>query len=343
MKVHLLPADDSACRLYRLIGPARAAQALGVETHVAPPVSYRASPMEGELPVSVDAAGADVVVIHRPVFTGIVELIPRLQAQGIAVVVDVDDDLSAPHPEHAWARPRPYVKPDEQARACRLADLVTVATPALGRVYAQHGRVALLRNCISAEMLALPRASDGRTVGWAGVAGGHPGDLPITRGGVAVALEREDWRFRTVGPPQRVGEQLGLGAAEGTGSLSLEAYHEALGTLDIGIVPLAQSPFNIAKSYLKGLEYAARGVAFVASSTPEYRRLANQGVGLIAREGARSWSGRLRDLMRDESLYAEQVECGRTVLAERHTYESQGGYWVAAWEQAIVNRKRSRR
>lgn len=340
MNVRLLPSDSSGCRFYRLECPARAAGALGIRGEVSPPVLYRQSTMRGELPVDIQRGDTDVFVLHRPTFPAAVELIGRLQGEGAAVVVDVDDDLCAPHPKHAWARPKAHLNPSQQVLACQKADLVTVSTQPLAAAYAPHGRVMVLPNCVPASLLTLESVSDGRTVGWSGSVVGHPGDLPVTAGGVATAVQGGDWRFMVVGSALNVRSEMRLSQeVPDTGGLPIGDYHQALGQLDIGIVPLADTRFNRAKSFLKGLEYAARGVPFVASALPEYEQLAEEGVGLVARDGARDWCGRLRDLMRDESLYLEQVQQGRQVLADRHTYETQGQRWVDAWQQAISNRR----
>jgi hypothetical protein len=42
-------------------------------------------------------------------------------------------------------------------------------------------------------------------------------------------------------------------------------------------------PFNHAKSFIKGLEYAAAGIPFVSSFSPEYEYLAEHGVGRVAK------------------------------------------------------------
>ena len=73
---------------------------------------------------------------------------------------------------------------------------------------------------------------------------------------------------------------------EQTGMIEQELFHAQVAQLDTGIVPLQRSRFNEAKSNLKGLEYAALGVPFVASPTAEYERLAESkfeaGRGTIA-------------------------------------------------------------
>jgi len=53
--------------------------------------------------------------------------------------------------------------------------------------------------------------------------------------------------------------------------------------MDVGIVPLRVTPFNQAKSYIKGLEYAAAGVPFVAQKIDAYDDLYSQGIGRIAK------------------------------------------------------------
>ena len=65
-------------------------------------------------------------------------------------------------------------------------------------------------------------------------------------------------------------------------SLTGGGYTSSVAELGVGLVPLLDSAFNRAKSWLKGLEYAALGVPFVASPTPEYVKLAGLGAGLLA-------------------------------------------------------------
>ena len=49
-------------------------------------------------------------------------------------------------------------------------------------------------------------------------------------------------------------------------------------------MPLTDIPFNHAKSYIKGLEYACGGVPFVASYSPQYEELVEKhGIGQLAR------------------------------------------------------------
>lgn len=72
--------------------------------------------------------------------------------------------------------------------------------------------------------------------------------------------------------------------------------------IDLGIVPLEDTMFNAAKSCLKGMEWAAQGIPFVASDLPEYEWL---GVGLLAKS-FRDWT-RCLSRMLDPEFRAEKA------------------------------------
>lgn len=349
MKVRLFQADQAGCRFYRLAEPARIARSEGVEADCASDIPLLPEPLMNQglkVPAPIED---DVIVFQRPAKARTRELIEGFQRQGKAVVVDIDDDFSCLHPTHpAWRQFQPSsdseVNWHNMQQAAKQADLVTVTTPALAERYGRHDRVAILPNCVPAALLQMPSHSDGHTLGWAGAAVNHPGDLEASSGGVGEALKRaEDWHFHIVGVVEDVRRRLYLAKEPSeTGWLTPEGYQDALGQLDVGIVPLGETAFNRAKSYLKGLEYAARGVPFVASPLPEYRALAEEGVGLLAKDRARNWCKALLDLMRDESLRSECAEHGKAVVAERHTYETEGWRWLEAWQWALEHRRTGR-
>lgn len=340
MRVLLHPADQHGCGHYRIHEPARIAAAEGVEVEISesiPRLQAVDGPNAGAIyPAPTDA---DVVVFQRPAKGALAELIPHYQARGHVVVVDVDDDFSCLSPQHPFyedfqPRNNPDINHRHLQRICALADLVTVTTPALAERYGAHGRVAILPNCVPEALLSMPRSSDGHTLGWSGAVEMHPGDLEVTHAGVADALARTGWRFRVIGDPEGVGEKLGIEKPDGSGWVEIDEWYAELGSLDVGIVPLGATRFNEAKSYLKGLEYAARGVPFVASPMPEYEALAAEGVGTTAADRGRNWRQELVALMEDDALRSEMAERGKAVVAERHTYETEGWRWLQAWQDA---------
>lgn len=317
--------------------PARVARMAGFEVdeanHAQPDASY------------------DVMVFQRVGHPAAVESIPKIQATGTAVVVDMDDDMTCldpAHPSFYEFHPR-YGRWSHRtmAKACALADLVTVTSPALARRYAAHGRVAVLPNCVPEKLLDMPRSSDGRTVGCTTNPINHPGDLEVMRAGLSMALEQTGARLEHLGAQEEVWEpiRLGLGVPEdrfqALGVMEFDDYWQALGRFDVGIAPLRDTAFNAAKSYLKPLEFMARGVAWVGSPRAEYQWLQRDAsVGLLAADRARSWRSALTWALGDGDWRKEQTERGRAYVAEHATLEGQGWRWQEAWDLAASNRKR---
>lgn len=342
MRVNVYPADDGGCGFYRVREPASALIAQGHDVSICEglPAVWVDDPLTGRPNVvGIEPMDVDVVVLQRPLGRDLADAIPHLQAQGIAVVVEVDDDFGAIPPTNiSWRFVHPKANPDRNwdhlARACRMADLVTVTTPALARRYGSHGRVAVVANFVPERYLAVePRRSPYVTVGWTGSVQTHPDDLEVTRGAVARAVAETGAQFRVVGTGIGVGSRLGFDAdPPGTGWVELEDYPAAMARVHVGIVPLADSAFNAAKSCLKAMEFAAVGVPAVMSPTPDNLRLAETGIGMVARR-PREWERALRTLLTDEARREDMAAHGRQVMAGL-TIEGNAHRWWEAWTQA---------
>lgn len=348
MKVWVHPGDNRGVGRYRMLYPAAAVRELGVDVEERDnfPMKREVRPgpnggYEGRVrPGEVDA---DVVVFQRPSNLTLVEFIPLIQAMGVAVVVDVDDDLHAVHHRNVAKMSE---SPKNVLRACAMADMVTVATPALAERYGSHGRVAVLPNRVPERLLGMPpHRSDEMTVGWAGWVGTHPGDLQVTGGGVADAIRRVPGaRFKMIGPVDGVQQALHLDEEPVyTGGLPIDDYYDELGSLDVGICPLEDSKFNQAKSCLKVLEMASRGVAVVASPRPDYRRMADEGICVLANDRGRSWRSQVKTLLENKVAWVELVAHARGQIQRAHTYEGTGHLWAEVWEQALANRHAGRK
>lgn len=348
MRVVMGIPDQAGCGHYRIMYPGRALEAEGHEVELAK--EMKDVTMSQGTVIKVPPVEADVLVMQRPLQRLNVEMLAVIREQGVAVVVDVDDDFNSIDPQHfAWRRYQPRFSPvsnrEHLSRACQIADLVTVTTPALAQRYGAHGRTAVLPNCIPKAMLGTVPAQkrDGNTVGWPGHVATHPNDLQATRGGVAMAVREERARFLNVGNGDGVRAALDLDEEPAvTGSQEFEDYPHAVAQLDVGIAPLADTKFNEAKSALKGMEMAAVGVPFIASPTADYRRIAAEGIGHLAASKSRSWRRAVLDLLQDESLREERAMKAREALIDKHLMENNAWRWVEAYEQAIRNRHNGR-
>jgi hypothetical protein len=282
--------------------------------------------------------GVDVMVLQRITHGPVADAIPMIRAKGVAVVIDIDDDLDAINPTNpAWAALHPQSDTQHDwataALACQRATLVTVSTPALLRRYAAHGRGVVLPNCVPELFLQVAR-QDSPVIGWGGSIHSHPDDLQVT--GTAVQrLMAEGHMFQVVGPGAGVKDALRLPREPlATGNIEIGDWAVNVARLGIGIAPLATTRFNKSKSWLKPLEYAATGVPPVMSPLPEYERLHREhGVGVLAAKPSQ-WLRELRRLATDDTWRAEVSERSRAGAAQ-WTVEAHAWRWAEAWAEAL--------
>ena len=347
MRLTAIAAPDSSGH-YRIRQPIEQLQSQGVEgleVLSALPVEFN----RGE-PIGV-YTDADVVLIQRPMLHFMPGVIDVLHRQGTKVIIDLDDDFHTAHADNIAFQlnhpRRSRLQNWHHLTACvRKADLITVSTDQLARRYGSHRRVAVVRNCVDDDWLDIKHRGDGRTLGWAGTVLNHPTDLQATRGGVAMALaDHPEWRFVCIGGAKYVDRvQAGLElpyTPEATDWKPLELHSLLVSSLDVGIVPLADTLFNAAKSWLKGIEYAALGIPFVASDLPEYRLLRERhGLGELATPKARSWRRRLGAIMELDGLRKEYAEWSRDRVRTYLTVSRNAWRWQEVWEAVTMSRQR---
>lgn len=351
MKAYVYPADTAGCGTVRLIWAANRLRATGHDVVIIPPSSTTG--IEGDIDSRTDTIvnvrvpdDADVLVFQRVLLKYIADAIPSIRRAGIGVVVDMDDDLTRIHPSNPAFRamhPR-YADPKRNwghaTRACLNASLVTVSTPALLKTYAPHGRGRVIQNCIPAGFLGIePFGTD--VFGWSGSVQSHPNDAAVVGSSVA-RLVREGFEFAMVSPATGVRKAFGLESDPfATGFVPIADYPLVVAmTIGVGIAPLADTKFNEAKSWLKPLEYAALGIPWVGSPSPEYRKLHREGAGLIARSPD-DWYRKVRDLVTSDAYREEQAQAGRAVAAA-HTVEAHAWRLWEAWSDAMIAERRAR-
>lgn len=345
MKVLVWPAGDEndATTQYRLLMPAQALIDQGADieiTRTGPKVlwdhdwSRFPEPPPHVSVMGVERPDADVVVLQRPGRRWWADVIPFLRAEGVKVVVDVDDLFDRIHRKNIArgdfdATKRQVHNHTWVDLACERADIVTCTTPALKDRYG-HGHGRVLPNLIPQAYLDIEARPWARTMGWTGNVQTHPTDLQATRGAVRDVLKETMWDFHVIGTGLGVQEALELPEApSASGHVPFAEYAEALAQLMVGIVPLDDTPFNQAKSCLKMIELAAVGVAVVATGTYDNRRMFDLGVGAIVKHPSH-WYKRLKAMVENEQLRADTIGRSRAALA-RLTYEKQANRWADAW------------
>jgi glycosyltransferase involved in cell wall biosynthesis len=264
---------------------------------------------------------ADIVATHRyavPDIGAAGALAAHCRRTGATLLYDLDDDLLHIPREHSEA---PLLRPKAKVvqRLLRDAAIVSVSTPALAASLAPVRRDAVV----------VPNGLDERL--WAGLPDGvapgrrtrggpvrllcmgsatHDADFALiepalarlvdTFGyrveidvlGVSTRTDMPDWVTRPPMPPNAT--------ATYPGFVDWITQQEGW---DVGLAPLADTAFNRCKSAIKTLDYAALGLAVVASDVAAYRgSLADGAGGMLAANRPDAWYAVLSKLVRDAEL-----------------------------------------
>jgi hypothetical protein len=352
VKIKVYPADMTGCGWLRLMFPAeylKDSLPADTEIEVLPPTDRDLKlRMEGERVVEVVDPEPDAVyVFQRLTHSWMAQAVPLLRAAGAAVVIDVDDDLGSIHPRNPAYdayHPRSLGRRDPRTRqpnrhswkhlsdACRAATLVTVSTPALLARYAAHGRGHVVYNYLPDHYYGVPH-EDSDMIGWPAALQSHPDDPAVLGGAVArLSARRED--FRVVADPVGTGAAFGLSQDPpgNPGAVHITDWPREVAKLGIGIAPLADTRFNMCKSWLKPLEMSAVGVPWVGSPRAEYERLNRRGAGVLA-DTPRRWYRELLRLKEDPGLRMVRAEAGRSVAAQLKLRDNAWRF-LEAWERA---------
>jgi glycosyltransferase involved in cell wall biosynthesis len=282
---------------------------------------------------------ADVLVMQRLSHNWHGRVVEILRSKGVAIVIDMDDDLSCIHPDnkafinyHPRNPKTPYSWKNVE-QACKAATMVTVSTRQLINVYARHGRGQVIDNYVPERYLRI-KADQDKVFGWAGTTDSHPNDLQATGGAVQQLID-DGYEFRVIGPVTQAKGALRLKEQPPhTGVVQLADWASEIAKLQVMLAPLAMTPFNTSKSRLKILEAAAVGVPWVGSPRAEYRRFHKEsGSGLLV-ENRKEWFKAVKQLMDDASMRQELGEKGRAYVQD-HTVEKNSWRLWEAWERAL--------
>lgn len=352
-----MPADTAGCGYYRLIWAAEYLQNLGYNIEIQYPkakemnasgketgleVHFRGNHLQDPDAEIIDVKipnGADVLVMQRLSHDWHPRVIEILRSKGVAMVIDMDDDLSNIHPDnqaftnyHPKNRRTPYSWKNVEL-ACKGATYVTVSTQQLMNVYVRHGRGQVIDNYVPERYLRI-KADQDKVFGWPGTTQSHPNDLQVTGGAVQQLIE-EGYEFRVIGPVTGAKGALRLKEQPPhTGVVQLVNWASEIAKLQVMLAPLAPTSFNTGKSRLKPIEAASVGVPWVGSPRAEYRRFHREsGSGLLV-DSRKDWFKAVKQLMDDASLRQELGEKGREYMQDQTVEKNAWRCWEA-WTRAF--------
>jgi glycosyltransferase involved in cell wall biosynthesis len=280
----------------------------------------------------------DVILLQRIMHDKVDQSIKFGQEHGQVVINDLDDwywgldpsneAFKASHPKYNQIENTLFYAKNMQA-----SDLITTSTPYLAQRLKEKFKrdPIILPNCIDVGRFSpVDQDVDVPTVGWAGSTSHRSGDIETVRG----VFERflRDGQIKMYHGGDAVtspsfASVIGLDdeLVERSPRRTTEEYPQLL-TMQIGMVPLRDTPFNMAKSAIKGLEYAASGIPFIAAALPSYREIHDLwGGGFMLAKRPMDWVKATKKLL-DKSL---RIELQQSLLESAKQHDIQHG--AKAW------------
>lgn len=236
-----------------------------------------------------------VLIMQRNMEQDVPDAIVNAVNAGQKIVNDVDDWFWGIHPSNGAAKaidPQKNKKSniDFYETSLQRSSLVTVSTPFLGDQLLSRGcKVKIIKNHIAHNNFK-PRIHRKSVpiIGWCGSTAHRSNDLPLLLEPFSrLKKSNEKFFFHHTGSlagSKSFASEVGLKDKDVTKLPLLAPSEYPSGfCFDIGVVPLNDVEFNEAKSWIKGLEYAAAGIPFIASPSREYVELHDEyGIGRLA-------------------------------------------------------------
>ena len=293
--------------------------------------------------------GWDIVVLKLIMMKSVAEII-QLKERNQKVVVDIDDFYEGLQPTNlAHKMTDPEAHPDNNREhyytIIENADAVITSTQFLYDFYRNEKglkNVYMVRNAIDIDRWH--RKQDHArwlpTFGWVGALPWRSGDLETMRPFFGRFLEENRLGFHHAGHIKELNVDarhlLGIPPTvkfTNEPRRILSQYPQMFRKIDVGIVPLNNIPFNHAKSTIKGLEYTAAGVPFIASWSPEYEFFANQGIGRVAKN-EEEWMKHLTELT-DPKVRKEEIERNYENVKAKHSVAARAEDWNNVMNQIL--------
>jgi hypothetical protein len=329
-------AQEGANGYYRLLLPLMALRERGHEVvHV-----------EQEYKRVIDITpllGCDHVHIHRPaILYDDGDVVTRLLERGISVGFDEDDNVVdmplglEERTDQPWA-PRARRNFELLLEHVHRANLVTTPSEHLADRFEAAGadNVHVIDNYLPGAFSRVePQGHDGLVIGW------HAGRehlVDVDQLGLIETLERvleahPDVRVETINI------ELGMDHPRYRceDALPIERLTQRLADFDIGLVPLADIPFNRGRSNVKAREYAAAGVPWLASPVGSYADLGAEHGGWLVPDD--KWFGAIDALIRSRRDRRKLAKAAKA-WAKDETIWNMAPRWERLFRDAVAGRR----
>jgi len=272
----------------------------------------------------------DLVLVNREAFPFFTPRFERMLFWGHPRVVfsfddaiyeGHDDTSELPHPLLHKFKHSPRVSEVVRRSVHVIAGSETLA--AYARQYNQS--VSILPSVVDVEQFAYvppkPRGGEPITIGWWGSRSTSP-YLAAVNGALRKLYEAHEGRVRFVfwGDGEYKTDLPNARVIP----FSLEAEVEELGKVDIGIMPMPDTPWTRGKCAFKAIQYMARGIPTVVSPVGMSADVVQHGVNGLWARNEEEWVNTLDLLIRDENLRRRFSVAGRQTVEKEYSLQIWG-------------------
>jgi glycosyltransferase involved in cell wall biosynthesis len=275
-----------------------------------------------------DKADGDVVLVHKEaalVGPSLPERLVRRRARRL--VYDLDDPWFVRYrsPTNGWLTLLRF--PGKTRSIMRMADEVTAINGLIGEYASRFNRRVTVIPClVDAESHRPPAARPSDTgepvrLAWIGSRTAAPNLLSIAQPLRAVQ-DRSGAVLTVIGDVAAVDDVSMAGPLVESVAWSEETEVAALARCDIGLVPVAESPWSRWKYFFKTVQYMAMGMPVVAQATGSNPEVVDDGVdGFLVRTPS-EWQERLTLLIENAELRATMGAAARKKALAGYSIEA---------------------
>lgn len=335
------PVEPNGCAYYRCYLPSLELEKQGWEVSMAMPEYHP----DGGFGAFIDKDnifyGWQIVVFKLIMLRSVADILKNKRPNQ-KIVVDVDDFYEGLSPTNlAWQNTDPEKYPESNREhywaIIDEADAIITSTQFLYDFYKKEKgkkNVFLVRNGIDIDRWHKKQDYSRfmPTIGWVGALPWRSNDLETLQPFFGEFLEKNRLLFHHSGHIKEMNydftDLAGIPSSvkfTHQPRMVLSQYPKMFKKIDVGIVPLNDIPFNHAKSTIKGLEYTAAGIPFIASYSPEYEFFAKNGVGLVA-HNEDEWLEHLTSML-DPKFRKEEIDRNYEIVRENHSMRARAKEW----------------
>ncbi|MFA5132707.1 MAG: glycosyltransferase [Candidatus Paceibacterota bacterium] len=322
-KIIAYKADSGACWFYRLHSPLSALTRNNKSFLISVYPYMHESHMLKK--------NTDLAIFQRQYSAQVLQYAMQMKKDGIKIVYETDDDLfhipdwNPAHHTYAKRQTQDVIR-----KFLEIADAVFTTTQPLAEELLQYNdNVYILPNSIDFRLITeSPHNSIKKVAVWQGSAT-HKNDLKLITPAIKRLCSEDKYMVKLM--------YAKIEGAYSVPPVELQAFYQMMSQLDgtVGFAPIIANKFNVCKSNLKFLEYAAQKIITVASDVHPYSTSIVDGeTGFIVKDN-KEWYDKAVCVLENEELIEKVTSAAYEYVKDNFDIDDTYKYWETAITEVL--------